>query len=120
MADRVLFVSWGQVVRGREERALEVFTESLGFYGRLQQEGRIAGFDVVLLEPSSGLGGYIAIQGSAEQIAALSEDQEFRRLILDSTLIVDDVRVVPGRTNEALGNEIAMYQEAIAKVPQSA
>jgi hypothetical protein len=120
MADRVLFVSWGEVVRGREERALEVFNESLGFYGRLQQEGRIEGFDVALLEPSSGVGGYIAIQGSAEQIAALAENDEFRRLILDSTLIVDDVRVVPGRTNEALAAEIAMYQEAISKVPQSA
>ena len=41
MADRVLFITWGEVVRGREERALEVFSESLGFYGRLQQDGRI-------------------------------------------------------------------------------
>ena len=120
MADRVLLISWGEVVRGREERALEVFNEALGMYGRLQQEGRIEGFDVALLEPSSGLGGYIAIRGSADQMAALAEDDAFRRLILDSTLVVDDVRVVPGRTNEALAGEIAMYQEAISKVPQSA
>jgi hypothetical protein len=120
MADRVLLLSWGEVVRGREERALEVFNEALGFYGRMQQEGRIEGFDVALLEPSSGMGGYIVMKGSADQIGALAEDDEFRRLVLDSTLVVDDVRVVPGRTNEALAGEIAMYQEAIAKVPQSA
>ena len=120
MADRVLFITWGEVVRGREERALEVFGESLGFYGRLQQDGRIEGFDVALLDPSSGVGGYIIIHGSADQIGALSEDDEFRRVIVDSTLIVDDVRVVPGRTNEALAAEIALYQEATAKVPQSA
>jgi hypothetical protein len=60
------------------------------------------------------------VHGSAEQIGALSEDNEFRRVILDSTMIVDDVRVVPGRTNEALAADIAMFQEAAAKVPQSA
>jgi hypothetical protein len=120
MADRVLFISWGQVVRGREERALEVFNETLGFYGRLQQEGGIEGFDVALLEPSSDVGGYIVLRGSAEQIGVVSEDDAFRRLILDATLVVDDVRVVPGRTNEALAHEIEMFQEAAGKVPQSA
>ena len=49
MADRVLFIGWGTPVRGREERALEVFNESLGLYGRMQQEGRIESFDVTLL-----------------------------------------------------------------------
>jgi len=120
MADRVLFITWGQVVRGREEHALEVFNEALGFYGRLQQDGRIEGFDVALLDPASGVAGYIILHGSAEQIGALSEDDEFRRLIVDSTLIVDDVRLVPGRTNEALAKEIGLFQEAAAKVPQSA
>ena len=45
MADRLLFISWGSVVAGREEIALEVFNESVGLYGRLQQDGRIEGFD---------------------------------------------------------------------------
>jgi hypothetical protein len=120
MADRVLFISWGQVVRGREEHALEVFNEALGYYGRLQQDGRIERFDVALLDPASGVAGYIILHGSAEQIGALSEDDAFRRLIVDSTLIVDDVRVVPGRTNEALAKEIGLFQEAATKVPQSA
>ena len=120
MADRVLFISWSAVVRGREERALEVFNESLGLYGRFQQDGRIEGFDVALLEPSSGVAGYIVIHGSAEQIAALPEDDEFRRLIVDATLIVDDLHVVPGRTNEALAKEIGLFAEAAAKVPQNA
>jgi hypothetical protein len=120
MADRVLFNSWGQVVRGREERALEVFNEVLGFYGRLQEEGRIERFDVVLLEPNGDLGGYIELHGSMEQLAALQGDEEFRRLIVDGQLVVDDFRMIAGSTNEGVAREIAMYQEAIAKVPQGA
>ena len=53
MADRLLFIGWGPPVRGREERALEVFNESVGLYGRLQQDGRIDSFDVSLLRPNA-------------------------------------------------------------------
>jgi hypothetical protein len=38
MADAGLFIGWGAPVRGREAKGLEVFTEALAYYGRLQQE----------------------------------------------------------------------------------
>jgi hypothetical protein len=121
MADRMLFLGWGQVVRGREERALEVFNESMGFYGRMQQDGRIERFDVVLLDPHSGsLEGYVELHGTAEQLAALREDEEFRRLQVDVNMIVDDLRLVDGRVNEGVARDIAMYGDAIAKVSQPA
>ena len=41
MAGDALFLGWGPVVRGRELKALEVFQETLTYYGSLQQEGRI-------------------------------------------------------------------------------
>ncbi len=73
MADRVLFISWNTPVRGREERGLEVFNESMGLYGRMQQDGRIEKFDVVLLGASGDINGYIELHGSTEQIAAVRE-----------------------------------------------
>jgi len=120
MADRVMFISWGQVVRGREERALDVLNETVAFYGRLQQQGRIEGFNVVLLEPSTGVGGYIELRGSADQLQAVSEDDEFRQLITDSTMIVDDVRIARGAANAEVARRIGMFQASAAKVPQSA
>jgi hypothetical protein len=41
MADEALFIGWGEVVRGRERTAVEVFNESLQYYGQLQQDGTI-------------------------------------------------------------------------------
>ena len=120
MADRVLFVSWGETVRGREERALEVFNEAVGLMGRMQQDGRIESFDVVLLDPNGELGGYFEVHGSAQQIAALREDEEFQRNTNDASLIVENIRHVTGYTNEGVAKQTAMYQEAIAKVPQRA
>jgi hypothetical protein len=120
MADRVLYVGWGEVVRGREERSLEVFNEALGLLGRMQQEGKIEGFDVVLLEPNGQSGGFILAKGSREQIDALRADEEFRRNTTDAAMVVDGLSHIEGVTNEGLTSEIAMFQEAIARVPQRA
>jgi hypothetical protein len=120
MADRVLFISWGSVVRGREERALEVFNDVLGFYGRLQQEGRIESIDVALLVPALGVRGYLTIHGSAEQLCALRDDEEYMRLMVDSELVVEDFSIVDGFANEGVARQLAIYQGELSKVPQSA
>lgn len=118
MADRLLFLSWGAPVRGREERSLEVFNEALGYYGRLQQDGRIDSFDVVLLTPNGGLAGYMMLRGSAAQLAAVREDMVFRRILVDAGMIVDELRMVDGYCNEGVAEAMGIYQEAIAGLPQ--
>jgi hypothetical protein len=119
MADRMLFIGWGAPVPGREERGLEVFNESMGLYGQFQQDGRIESFDVVLLDPNPGLSGYIEVHGSGQQLAQLRESEDFRRTLTDASLIVDDMRLVEGYTNEGVAREMALYQESIARVPQT-
>jgi hypothetical protein len=118
MADRLLFISWGQPVRGLEERSVEVFNEALGFYGRLQQEGRIESLEVVLLAPNGTLGGYIELRGSAAQLAAAREDPLFRRVMVDAGMIVDDLRVADGFCNEGVAEAMGIFQEALAGLPQ--
>jgi hypothetical protein len=120
MADRILFIGWGTPVRGREERGLEVFNEVIGLYGRMQQEGRIEKFDVVLLGPNAELNGYIELYGSAEQLVAVRESEDFRRTLADANLVVDDLRQIDGFANEAIAQQMALYQESIARVPQTA
>ena len=117
MADRAMFVGFGQPVRGREERAIEVFNEFVGMFGRMQAEGRIEDMDVTLLDPHGGdLGGFFMVHGSAEQCSALSMDEEFRRACIDAGLIVENFGVVPAATGAAVGEEMAMYAEAVRKV----
>jgi hypothetical protein len=120
MADRVLFISWGQTVRGAEERALEVFNDAMGILGRKQQDGAIEKFDVVLMDPNGDLEGFIAISGSAEQLSALQEDEEFLRNTIDAQLCVDRIVHLRGYTNEGVARMMGLYQEALTKVPQRA
>lgn len=119
MADRVLFISWGSPIPGREERGLEVFNDAMGICGRMQQEGRIEKFDVVLFRPNGELNGYIQLHGSVDQLNAVREDEEFMRNTADAALVVSNLRHLDGATNEEVAGQIARYQEAVGRVPQA-
>jgi hypothetical protein len=120
MADRVLFISWGESIPGREAHGLEVFNETIGMYGRMQEEGRIESFDVVLCTPNADIDGYLEIRGSTEQMAALRESDEYLKAVMDAQLVVQKVRVAEGYTGAGLARVVSMYEQAIAAVPQPA
>jgi hypothetical protein len=115
MADAGLFIGWGQVVRGREDRALDVFNETIEFYGQMQSDGRIEDFEVALLEPHGGeLAGYAILRGSEDQIAAVRRDEDFERLMTKASLIVDDLGMIGAAMGASLARAMAIYQEELA------
>lgn len=114
MADAALFIGWGQVVRGREKRAVQVFNESVEYWGGLQGDDTIEDFEVVLLAPHGGdLQGFALLRGSAEQIGALRADEEFERRTTRADLIVDSQGVVDALVGEGIARGMAQYQEEI-------
>lgn len=119
MADRALFITWGDNVAGREERGLEVFNEAVGFYGRCQQEGRVESFDVVLTAATGDIAGYMELKGSAEQVRALSNDDEYLRILTEASTVVSNLRVVEGFCGNEIARVMEIYREAISKVPQA-
>jgi len=117
MADAGLFVGWGEVVRGREDRALDVFNETLELYGQMQSDGRIESFEVCLLEPHGGeLAGFVLLRGSEEQIDVVHRAEDFERVMTKASLVVDDLGVIPALMGASLARGMAIYQEEIAVV----
>jgi hypothetical protein len=115
MADAGLFIGWGEVVRGREDRALDVFNETIEYYGQLQSDGRIESFDVALLEPHGGeLQGFVLLRGSEDQIDTVRRDDDFQRLMTKASLLVDDLGLISAYIGEGLGRAMSIYQEEIA------
>jgi len=115
MADAGLFIGWGEVVRGREERALEVFNETVGLYGQLQSDGRIEDFEVVLLDPHGGeLQGYAMLRGSEDQIDAVRRDEGFQRMMTKASLVVDDLGLINASIGEGLARALSIYQDELA------
>ena len=114
MADAGLFIGWGEVVRGRESEATELFNETLAYYGRLEEEGTIDSFEPVFLEPHGGdLNGFILVRGDAEKLAALRVSDEFTQFTLRATLIVDGFGVVGADLAERLQRQMEFYLEQI-------
>jgi hypothetical protein len=120
MADRCLLTTWGEVARGREERAMECFNECVGYYGRAQQEGRIEKFDTVLCLPNGRLDGYFKVEATAQQLADMKEDREFQRLMAEAGTIVDGLAITDAVCNQGVADQMEIFREAIAKVPQMA
>jgi hypothetical protein len=117
MADSGLFIGWGEVVRGREEKAIQVFNESVQYYGGLQQEGRIESFEVCLLEPHGGdLQGFVLLRGSQEQMDAVHNDEGFQRQLTRASLIVEGLGIVPAALGEELGRQMSVYQNEVAEL----
>ena len=120
MADRVLYISWGENVAGREQRGLSLFNEVIGMYGQMQQDGRIESFEVVLLNPNAGIDGYIEVRGSADQLNALRDSDDYLKSMTEAALIVHELRVVEGFTGAGIARMVEMYQEAADAAPQMA
>ena len=114
MADAGLFIGWGQVVRGREQRALEVFNESVEYWAGLQSDGKVEDFEIVLLAPHGGdLQGYAILRGSAEQLNALRDDDEFQRRNTRADQIVEGLGVIDAALGEGIGRAMNIYTEEI-------
>ena len=121
MADRVMFIGWGAVVRGRENTALESFNDIVGLFGRMQQEGRIERLDIVFLDPHGGdLEGCFMLHCTTEQLHAIRDDEDFQREMTRASLIVERLGTVDGYTGDGIAAQMELYQQALAQVPQTA
>jgi hypothetical protein len=115
MSDEALFLGWGEVVRGREAKAVQVFNESVEYYAKLQQEGKIESFEPWFLAPHGGdLDGFILIRGERSQLDEVLRSPEFESLQTRVGLIVDRVGVVHAATGETLARLMGQFQEATA------
>src|SRR5690348_17867761 len=95
MATSALMIGWGSVVRGREQKALQVFNEAIQYYTQLQQQGEIESFEPVQLEPHGGdLAGFLLVRGDQEKLSQLRTREEFLRLNNRAGLVVENLGVL--------------------------
>jgi hypothetical protein len=111
MAGEALFLGWGPIVRGREQTSLKVFQETIEYYGRLQEEGKIESFEPVLIAPHGGdLGGFVLLRGERAKLDEVRSSEEFERAVTRAASVVDNVGVLNAFTGEALGRTLGRFQ----------
>ena len=112
MAEAALCIIWGTPVHGRENDALTVYDETLKYWGRLQQEGKIEGFEVVVLGPTGGaVTGFLLVRGTEQQIDSVRRTEEYQRLVNRVQLIADHVRVADAIVDEGLAHFMSQYHD---------
>src|SRR5438552_2615879 len=117
MANGALVIGWGPPVRGREQKALQVFDESIQYYTRLQQQGTIESFEPVALEPHGGdLDGFVIVRGDREKLNALRSSEEFIHLTNRAIQIVDNFGVITAYIGEELQRLFADFGAQAAEL----
>jgi hypothetical protein len=120
MAGEALFLGWGQVVRGREQLALQVFQEAVSYYGKLQEEGQIERFEAYLLDPHGGdLNGFFLIHGERSALDAVRSSADFQRLLVRAGSVIDNLGLVSAFSGDALGQQMALFGETAQELPQA-
>lgn len=117
MTNGALVIGWGPVVRGREQKALQLFNESIQYYARLQDEGIVESFEPVVLEPHGGdFQGFIFVRGDREKLNALRASEEFMHLTTRAELVLDNVGITNAYIGEELQRQLMYYQAQVSEL----
>jgi hypothetical protein len=97
-----------------------VFQETIAFYTKLQEDGRISSFDATLLAPHGGdLAGFLLMHGEQSSLDSIRASEEFVRLLGRAGSVVDNVGVVSAYTGDALGQLMGIFGELSQELPQA-
>lgn len=117
MAKGALFVGWGEIIPGREKAAQAALSDAMQYCKRLQQQGSIDSFEVVILEPHGGdLAGFVLLKGDREAIAHLRVNDKFVSVIVGVQLVHRKVGVVGAYTGAEMQSLFAVWDEQEEKL----
>ena len=120
MAGHAVFLGWGQVVRGREQLALKVFQETVEYWAKQQQDGKIESFRPCLLEPHGGdLSGFFLITGERSTLDEIRSSDDYARTVARAGTVVDNLGVTTAFTDDELGKQMGIYAEVVQGLPQA-
>jgi len=119
MSAGAVFAGWGEVAKGREQLALEVFQEAVAFWGGHQSDGRIESFEPVLLTPHGGdLNGFFLVRGPRASISEILDSPEFIRLNQRVNAVVSGSGVIPAYVGDGVAEIMGVFGEVGGDLPQ--
>lgn len=115
-----IVISWGNPVRGREQKSLEVFTKALAYYDGLAKQGRIHGHREYfgITGNASKVGGFVLVDGNLQELLSIQTSDESLRLMADAGAIVENftVQVYAGGTDASVQDQLVRYTEELQKL----
>jgi hypothetical protein len=114
MANSAIISSWGANIAGREQMGLGVFMSGVQYFTELKQKGEIEELRIYVTTQGSvsATNGWMIVEGSAEQIAALTRRDDYQKLIVKAMHVVHGFSTVTGSTGDDVMNRIEIMQAA--------
>jgi hypothetical protein len=111
MSNAALYIKWGQPVRGRESKSIEIFMHALEYYGSLEKQKKITAQRVYVAETGDlgQLGGFIVLEGDVAQLRAVVDSEEYKNLLMQAHQVVEHLQTI----HLASGEEV---QKIVARV----
>ena len=88
--DAALITTWSTPARGREAKALEVFMELMGFWGRQAAAGKCEEPQVFFA--TDGSHGVFVVKGRSDALMEIQESDEGQELFAKGHMIVQDLK----------------------------
>lgn len=111
-----LLIRWGGAIEGREAEQLRNYRRAVDYGRRLLAEGKLTSF-----EPFAFAGGdveveqgFFIVKGSAPDIFAILESEEYQELYATATLTAKHVSTEMLAVGEGIEQRIAVYERALA------
>ena len=103
-------ISWGQPVRGREGKALEVFGKAVGYFDALAKSGRIHDHQEYVARTGSQ-GGFMILTGQYDELVAITGEEETLELTLAGSTICEDfaINLYEGGSEQAVTASMQRY-----------
>ena len=110
--DAALISTWGDTIPGREGKALEVFMELLGYWGKVHADGKCSEPKVYFNQDGSE--GVFIVEGKSDDLNEVVESEEFEKLTAKGHLIVQNLRshLYYGGTDDELTRGTRIFAEA--------
>jgi hypothetical protein len=111
MKEQTMFISWGQVPRGREAKAIEVFKRAHEFLKGKKKEGKIEELRIYFNSQSADLAGFMLIGGKPEFL--LDGSRELERLYMQASAVVDNLslKILVGGTENGITEHLNDWLE---------
>jgi hypothetical protein len=111
--DGALMFSFGAVHPGREQLAVDTFTELSRFFGKRLSDGEITSFQPFFFADGGVRGsiGFFLLEGRRENLDALRRDEGFVRLQVRASAATVDVRVDMLVAGSEAGRLANLYRE---------
>jgi hypothetical protein len=117
MANAALFIGWNRAVSGREAQALELFYTANQFWAQQQTEGRIEGFEQILLNPHAGdLNGFTIIRGDRNKLNTLKDSNDFQDLLVRAAFLLEGVGCVDAHVGESVMTQAQRYGKTVQSI----